>query len=113
MAFCLDLHVCFSIVFKYITNFVTLFFWLLNILKEASRNSKTENVFCVSDTYGLFNFLIPGTSFYSAIESSSLLVSTSSGTGFVDKIILPSSFSIEFMPYIIFWTVPISHMFTI
>lgn len=28
-----------------------------------------------SDTYGLFNFLIPGTSFYSAIESSSWLVS--------------------------------------
>lgn len=43
---------------------------------------KKENVFCVSDTYGLFNFLIPGTSFYSAIESFSLLVSTSSGTGF-------------------------------
>lgn len=29
-----------------------------------------------SDTYGLFNFLIPGPSFYSAIESSSWLVST-------------------------------------
>lgn len=31
--------------------------------------------FLVSDSYGLFNFLLPGTSLYSAIESSSLLVS--------------------------------------
>lgn len=30
-----------------------------------------------SDTYGFFNLLMPGTSFYSAIESSSLLVSFS------------------------------------
>jgi len=29
----------------------------------------------VSDTFGLFNFLIPGTSFYSSIEASSWLVS--------------------------------------
>lgn len=28
-----------------------------------------------TDTYGLFNFLIPGPSFYSTIEASSLLVS--------------------------------------
>lgn len=33
-------------------------------------------IFTFSDIYGLFNFLIPGSSFYSAIESSSLLVST-------------------------------------
>lgn len=30
-----------------------------------------------TDTYGLFNFLMPGASFYSAIEASSLLVSVS------------------------------------
>ena len=29
-----------------------------------------------ADTYGLFNLLMPGTSFYSAIEASSWLVST-------------------------------------
>lgn len=35
----------------------------------------TRIIFLVPDTYGLFNVLIPSTSFFSAIESSSWLVS--------------------------------------
>lgn len=40
-------------------------------------------LFILSDTYGLFNFLMPGTSFYSAIEASPWLVSNLFGATFI------------------------------
>lgn len=67
VAFCLALHVrpflellllfCFLLYYVLILEIYLIFFMF-------------------SDTYGLFNFVIPGPSFYSAIESSSFLVST-------------------------------------
>jgi hypothetical protein len=47
-------------------------FLLLSVLPYYIRYSVE---ILISDTNGLFNFLMPGTSFYSAIEASSWLVS--------------------------------------
>ena len=48
---------------------------------ELGKLEKYLQLSTFSDTYGLFNFLIPGPSFYSAIESSSWLVSIFDGAG--------------------------------
>jgi hypothetical protein len=47
-------------------------FLILPVLPYYIRNSVE---ILISDTNGLFNFLMPGTSFYSAIDASSWLVS--------------------------------------
>lgn len=56
---------------------ISLFLSPLPIPPFYVRNSAEilKMVSLISDTYGLFNFLMPGTSFYSAIEASSWLVS--------------------------------------
>jgi len=73
VAFCLDLHVSFLTVQHISISGFPFSFPYSHIHKEHNRNSIILSL--ISDTYGIFNFLIPGASFYSAIEASSWLVS--------------------------------------
>lgn len=75
-----------------LSGFACMLLWPLLTSHPHSKKKKKEtlkslvvrvecfhnNYSLVADTYGLFNFLVPGPSFYSSIESSTWLVSTSS-----------------------------------
>lgn len=55
--------------------FVPCILLICEVLLNNTRYTFLDNLFCsLSDTYGLFNYLLPGPSFYSSIEGSSMLV---------------------------------------
>lgn len=97
VAFCLDLRVCnpcFHLKISRLSLSACVLFCYPN--REVIGKLYVVSL-CLPDTYGLLNFLIPGTSFYSTIEASSWLVSTLLGLACDERLIFLSSFVCQIM----------------